>query len=191
MTEREWVDSLCPKLLSAMAPRSDKDRTIVVETGRRLIYALELADYNGNGQPNNPDYKGYQTDLLIADKGPDGAWTPRVVIECKKSRVTTHDALTYSTKAATHKQVHPYLRYGILVGDLHGPVPSRLVRHGTHFDFMVVFASMKPTPTEWRNFRDMLLLEIDASRQMQHLLADRSRKKRTYRVVHRPLVLKP
>jgi hypothetical protein len=52
---------------------------------------------------------GYQTDLLISERLDDGEdWTPRVVVEFKLGSVTTHDALTYSAKAATHKNVHPY-----------------------------------------------------------------------------------
>ena len=43
--------------------------------------------------------------------------------------VTTHDALTYSTKAATHKHVHPYLRYGFLAGGIQ-TIPGRLIKHG-------------------------------------------------------------
>ncbi len=45
-------------------------------------------------------------------------WKPRVVVEAKLGKVTTNDAITYSQKASTHRAVHPYLRYGIMLGDL-------------------------------------------------------------------------
>jgi hypothetical protein len=74
--------------------------------------------------------------LLIAEELEAAAqWVPRVVVEFKLGSVTTHDALTYLAKAATHKNVHPYLRYGIIIGGLDGPVPKRLVRHGHSFVF--------------------------------------------------------
>ncbi|GAI54911.1 unnamed protein product, partial [marine sediment metagenome] len=57
-------------------------------------------------------------------------------IEGKINSVTTHGAITYSQKASTHKNVHPYLRYGILLGNRkHYPLPGRLFRHGAYFDF--------------------------------------------------------
>ena len=55
----------------------------------------------------------YQTDLCIFEKKSEDVSIPRVVMEFK-TRITTHDALTYSAKATKHKQVYPYLRYGIV-----------------------------------------------------------------------------
>jgi len=84
-----------------------------VDTGERLTYAFEILQYNSDG--SHQTYRsGYETDLLVYDINKAGDWIPRVVVECKSGSVTTHDALTYSTKAFTHKHVHPYLRYGIL-----------------------------------------------------------------------------
>ncbi len=40
--------------------------------------------------------------------------------------ITTHDVITYSHKAATHRQVHPYLRYGILWVEENNILPGRL-----------------------------------------------------------------
>lgn len=81
-----------------------------------------------------------QTDLSIVEHIDAERWTPRVVVEAKLGSVTTHDAITYSEKAATHRSVHPYLRYGIMLGEReHHPLPGRLYRHGAQFDFMVSF----------------------------------------------------
>ncbi|HXN85748.1 MAG TPA: hypothetical protein VN867_06730, partial [Candidatus Binataceae bacterium] len=44
---------------------------------------------------------------------------PLVVVELKcgsNSGYTTHDVLTYSAKAARHKELYPYLRYGMAIG---------------------------------------------------------------------------
>ena len=93
---------------------------ITVDAGRRLTYAYEIGRYDTDG-PKQPRSAGYQTDLLVYDSYPNGEWVPRVVIECKTDSVTTHDTLTYSTNAQTHKHVHPYLRYGLLIGNLGKP----------------------------------------------------------------------
>jgi hypothetical protein len=102
--------------------------------------------------------------------------------------VTTHDALTYSAKADTHKQVHPYLRYGILIGD-HGKkaVPTRLFRHGAYFDFMAAWKATKPSDDEWNGLINVLREEIETSRRIEELV----RKQHSpYSLVHRRLILK-
>jgi hypothetical protein len=104
--------------------------------------------------------------------------------------VTTHDALTYSTKAATHKHVHPYLRYGVLIGDFGTSLPGRLIRHGAYFDFMAAWGSEKPTASEWAEIVDVLRDEITASRTLHALLSDsRSKTRKKFRLLHRPLRL--
>ena len=90
------------------------------------------------GQKPEEVKRAYETDLLVSEKVTDQKWKPRLIIEVKIKAVTTHDAITYSQKASEHKIVHPYLRYGILVGSReHYPLPGLLFRHGVHFDFML------------------------------------------------------
>lgn len=80
----------------------------------------------------------FQTDLCIfEDKTPEIS-IPRVVIEFK-TKVTTHDILTYSAKATRHKQIYPYLRYGILASG-EKTVPGRVFTHNESLDF---FASVE------------------------------------------------
>ena len=141
-----------------------------------------------------PDKEGtsvsrYETDLLVYDALDQDVWIPRVVIECKLEGVTTHDAITYSRKASTHKQVHPYLRYGILIGSWgKGQFPARLFRHGEHFDFMAIWAGVEPTDAEWQDFTAVLSDEIKSSRKIHEILtSNRSPVKTRYTPVHRPL----
>jgi hypothetical protein len=131
---------------------------------------------------------GYQTDILVRDDLGNGLWVPRVVIECKLASVTTHDALTYSAKADTHKQVHPYLRYGILIAnhDEKG-VPRRLFRHGAHFDFMAAWKAKDPSDEEWEGLIEVLREEIKTSRRIEEFVSQRSS---AYSLVHRRLILK-
>ena len=190
-SEREWVEDLGTKLETGLQHVSIKGTRVRVACHRKLAYAHEIFGYEGggNGAVNVNDY---QTDILVFDEAAEGRWVPRVVVESKLGRVTTHDALTYSTKAAAHKQVHPYLRYGILIGDLgEDAVPGRLLRHGAHFDFMVTWATAEPDDDRWCDLTDLLGQEIKASRKLQRLLADtRSRERLRYSMIHRPLRLK-
>jgi hypothetical protein len=106
------------------------------------------------------------------------------VIECKLKTVTTHDALTYSAKAATHKNVHPYLRYGIIVGHHPGPVQRLLLRHGHQFDVMQMLALEKPDAADRDHLFKLLRDEVRASRNIQKILSGES----PATLVHRKLV---
>jgi len=114
-----------------------------------------------------------------------------VVIEAKVRSITTHDAITYSQKAASHKAVHPFLRYGIMLGDRqHYPLPGRLYRHGLQFDFMVSFRSTEPTEHEMLRFAHLLQSEVEASRKLERIIYEsRSRNRDHYTILHRRLNL--
>ena len=140
---------------------------ICVDSGRRLAYANEILRYEGD-KTEQKHVATYETDLLIYDARENDR-IPRVVVECKKGNVTTHDALTYRAKAATHKHVHPYLRYGILIGDFGSSIPGRLIRHGAYFDLMMVWSGQNPSDKEWSELTSLLKDEIQASRTLHQL----------------------
>jgi hypothetical protein len=164
---------------------------MVVETGRRLPYAVHVSSYRNKAgepalaEPVTTSYR-YQTDLLISERltATEG-WVPRVVVEFKLRSVSTHDALTYSAKAATHKNVHPYLRYGIVIGNYAGAVPRRLIRHGHQFDFMLTLASEKLTDADRKRLVRLLRDEVRASRTISTLLLGKS----DIRLLHRKLAV--
>jgi hypothetical protein len=187
--EREWVEALVERVRDDLHAKAGNEAAIRVESGKRLTYAHEVFSY-GPDDKGAPRSAGYETDLLVSDVDPEGRWIPRVVVECKTWAITTHDALTYSAKAATHKQVHPYLRYGILIGNYGTALPARLVRHGACFDFMMVWNSSQGSQEEWADFIDVLVDEVRSSRQLQQVLTDRTRGRETFRLLHRPLRLK-
>lgn len=154
-------------------------------------YALEVQEYGaGENQPTVREMS-YETDLVVVETIGDDQWKPRVIIELKIHSITTHDAITYSQKAFTHKTVHPYLRYGILLGNRqHYPLPGRLFRHGAHFDFMASWVSFEPSPTELAGLREILEDEIQASILLEEsIYASRSRNRERYTFLHRPLRL--
>ena len=184
--EREWVETVKRDVEKALARKN-----MIVETSRRLPYAMHISSYKsrafepGFAEPAATETYGYQTDLLIAERlAEPGNWVPRVVVEFKLGSISTHDALTYSAKAATHKNVHPYLRYGIVVGKYAGPVPRRLMRHGHQFDFMLMLQSDTLTDTDRKQLVRLLKEEVEASRSIGKLLTKGS----DARLVHRKLV---
>ena len=122
----------------------------------------------------------------------DGRWTPRVVVEAKVGSINTHDAITYSQKAVAHRSVHPYLRYGVMLGNRrHYPLPGRLCRHGSTFDFLISFEGFEPSEQEMRGFNQLLQEEVEASRSLEKVLYGIRKKDRDhYTVLHRQLVLR-
>jgi hypothetical protein len=189
MTEREWARSIQERLDSQLRACDEGEWKVRVGAGDRLTYAHEILRYGEEG-PVEVHRPGYQTDLLVYDSHDSGDWIPRVVVECKQG-ISTHDALTYSTKASTHKQVHPYLRYGLLIGGYETALPGRVIRHGAYFDFMMVWASQESTPEEWADLVGILSEEVRASRTFQSLLTEnRIRGRERFRLLHRPLRLK-
>jgi hypothetical protein len=184
MTEAEWVEQIASRLRSAAL---HLESGIDVRTRFRLPYRYEASEYH-EGEAVT-EHSEFETDLVVGETFAPGVWTPRVVIEAKLGSVTTHDAITYSYKAAAHKSVHPYLRYGIMVGALH-PLPGRLIRHGAHFDFMLVFRDDEPSQEEWKRFSELVCEEIKASRTLQKLVYDnRSANRDRHAILHRRLVI--
>ena len=164
MDEKEWIALIADKLSAEM-----KTSSLTVEQGKKVPYAYEILHYDSDGKLHAKPMK-YETDLLITESFP-GNTRPIIIIEAKIERVTTHDAITYSQKALAHKQVHPYLRYGVILGARkHYPLPGRLFRHGTAFDFMQSFSGFEPTEAEWKSFIKILWQEAENSRLLREVI---------------------
>lgn len=114
-----------------------------------------------------------------------------MIIEAKIDGVGTHSAITYSQKAAEQKTVHPYLRYGMLVGNLEH-LPGRLLQHGTHFDFMASWKDYKPSKKEREGLIELICDEVKISQQLEKIFFDSKKKdQERYSFLHRPLILRP
>jgi len=140
MNETEFRDEFCSRI------KGELTRYRVFASGKEinLIYRM-IIDGNGEILPKdvkNParGYYAFQTDILIKNE----MMIPLVAIETKYSKITTHDILTYSTKAVKHKEIYPYLRYGLIIGDLEG-IPDKFFIHNQGFDFA---ASLKDINNE-------------------------------------------
>jgi hypothetical protein len=108
----------------------------------------------------------FQTDLCVfEDISPDTS-LPRVVMEFKKS-ITTHDVLTYSTKARKHKQVYPYLRYG-LIASADATIPRRFFTHNEALDFFLAAGGMEASGLR-HAFTKLLAEEAAASRRLEQI----------------------
>lgn len=139
-----------------------------------------------------PTEISFQTDLAIKEVTGRDHWKPRVIIEAKLETITTHDAITYSHKAAAHRAVHPYLRYGVMLGARKKyPLPGRLYRHGTQFDFMISFVGHEPTEQELVDFVHLLHSRIEASRTLEKMIYESRKPGRDqYTVLQRRLDVK-
>ena len=188
MNEREWVKTIIQDVENALKPFNSNLR---VTDSLRLPYASEILTYIDN-EPEQHNFIGYETDILIFEQLDDKRWKPRIIVETKINRVTTHDAITYSQKAQTHKNVHPYLRYGILIGNRKDyPLPGRLFRHGQHFDFMLSWKKFKRDKSEWETLIEILKSEYEASLTLDEIIFNsRSKNRQKFTSLHRPLKLK-
>ena len=89
---------------------------------------------------------------------------PRVVIEFKTG-LTTHDILTYSTKARRHKQIYPYLRYGLLASR-ERCITGKFFTHNEALDFCLATAGVS-RPALRALLRSVIRKEIAASRRLE------------------------
>lgn len=183
MKETEWAKFVAKTL-------DDDLEKFHVISGKKLIYANEIVEYHKESTTYNE--MAYETDILVYEETKDKFWKSRVVIETKIKSITTHDAITYSQKSATHKYVHPYLRYGIFLGNRkHYPLPGRLFRHGAHFDFMLSWKGYSPEEYEWVTLKEIIEKEIVASKNLEEMIFNsRSKDRKKHFALHKPLITK-
>ena len=142
-----------------------------VKRDENLIYKVVI---NENLQfepkaPNNPRRGGYafQTDLLIKKDNK----LPLVVIETKFGGFSTHDVLTYSSKAQKHKEIYPYLRYGLVVGGIN-VIQNRFFTHNIGFDF--AFALKEINNNSLNELVKMIKEQINNAELILNILRNRN-----------------
>ena len=178
MKENDWTKSICELLQDGVLGEN-----IFIDVLKKIPYAFEISalDEAWEVVADGFDKTSFETDMVVYEKQ-NGKIVPRVIIESKVGTVTTHDAITYSHKAMYHKNVIPFVRYGIMLGARETyPLPGRLFRHGTNFDFLFSFVDYEPSEKEIATFIDMLKREITYSRQIEEILSNsRSRGRKHY-----------
>ena len=178
MKENDWTKSICELLQDGVLGEN-----IFIDVLKKIPYAFEISalDEAWEVVADSFNKTSFETDMVVYEKQ-NGKIVPRVIIESKVGTVTTHDAITYSHKAMYHKNVIPFVRYGIMLGARGTyPLPGRLFRHGTNFDFLFSFVDYEPSKKEIATFIDMLKREITYSRQIEEILSNsRSRGRKRY-----------
>lgn len=142
---------------------------LIVRRGAALLYQVTVDNQLSLAVDVKHPTRGnsaYQTDLAVFEQKPDGVSIPRVVMEFK-TRITTHDVLTYSAKSAKHKQVYPYLRYGLVASDL-AAIPRRVFTHNDALDFCACVSGLADKAL-FRFFSSLLGAEIAASRRLEDI----------------------
>jgi len=146
-------------------------RDLVIIKGANLFYELTL---NQNLQlsvsdTTNPKRgnSAFQTDICIYEKI-NNIEFPRVVIEFK-TKITTHDIITYSSKAGKHKKIYPGLRYGILADSI-SRIPNRFFIHNENIDFFLAFETYKNDKLLLKKFIKKLIdEEIQTAKTLEKL----------------------
>ena len=186
MNENEWTKTICDKLQDSLP-----EKKLYAETLQKVPYLQEIDWYTDEWEPEYRVPAKFETDLLIYEKENDKI-VPRVIVEAKLKSITTHDAIAYSYKAEKHKNITPYLRYGVMLGDRNNaPLPGRLYRHGTNFDFMFSFSKEVPSTVEWDAFIKMIIKEVKYSRVMEEMLHEsRNKDRKHYFMLQRQLIVK-
>jgi hypothetical protein len=126
----EYVERKLKEILPELS------RDLIPEKNANLLYQISL-DNNLNPMIKATDPKrghfAFQTDLCIFLKKDRDIKIPKVVIELKNNP-TTHDIITYSSKARKHKSVYPYVRYGLISYNI-SKIPGRFFLHNDSLDF--------------------------------------------------------
>jgi hypothetical protein len=114
------------------------EKNLVIKTKANLLYELFLDKELrlSPKEPKNPKRgnSAFQTDLCVFENINE-ILLPRIVIEFK-TKITTHDIITYSGKAGKHKTIYPSLRYGLLASEI-DKIPNRFFIHNENIDFFI------------------------------------------------------
>lgn len=166
MTESAFVDILYKEL-------NKKISGYTIEKKKNLIYKV-IVTHDGRFKPESPDVckrgqLSFQTDLLIGKKD-NNVWLPLVVIEAKVKGFSTHDVITYSSKAVKHKEVYPYLRYGLVVA---GPkvITNKFFTHNYGFDFAIAIDDTE----DLSPFIKLIKSQIQNSEKLLKILKDENK----------------
>ena len=140
-----------------------------IQRGAALLYQVTVDNkLQLTVEPRRPvrGDSAFQTDLCVFDAKSVDVVIPRVVLEFK-TKITTHDVLTYSAKARKHKQVYPYLRYGLVVSD-EVVVPRRFFVHNDSLDFFAALKNLRAEELE-DFFSRLLTKEVETSRKLENV----------------------
>ena len=165
--ENEFVEVALASARDVIGP------PLSIERGKSLLYQVTVNNrLKMTVNPRDPKrgQSAFQTDLCVFEtvesEDGDSVKIPRVVMEFKWG-LSTHDVLTYSAKATRHKQVYPYLRYGLVIGKAR-VLPGRFFTHNSGMDFAVAAASFGHSRLH-QMLAELLEKEVAASRRLEQI----------------------
>jgi hypothetical protein len=140
-----------------------------IERGAPLLYAVTVNNaLQVTVNPKKPvrGQSAFETDLCVFEQKPGNIKIPRLVMEFKH-RIRTHDIITYNAKAHKHKQVYPYLRYGIVMSG-ETTIPAHLFLHNEALDFGLAALGAGPDAFA-KTLGRIITREVAASRQLEEI----------------------
>ena len=155
-------------------------RSMEAERGAALLYQVKVnnrLDVTVNPKAPTRGQSAFQTDICVFERIAANIRIPRVVLEFKPG-LSTHDILTYSTKASKHKQVYPYLRYGLLASR-ERYLTGKFFTHNEGLDFCLATEGLSRASLR-ALLKSVLKKELSASRRLE-LLAFSESRARLYR----------
>jgi hypothetical protein len=148
-----------------------------IKRGAALFYEVTVDNrLNITVDPKRPmrGSSAFQTDLCVFESKSTEVEIPRVVLEFKEG-ISTHDVITYSAKARKHKQVYPYLRYGLIVSK-ESSVPRRFFTHNDSLDFFGALLGVEASALS-EFFGRLISAEVDTSKRLEKIAFDGFRPK--------------
>jgi len=168
MKEDKFVEEALAAAQEILAP------PLVITRHAPLLYQVTVnnrLDVTVDPRRLSRGHSAFQTDLCVFEDIDTDIRIPRVVMEFKAG-VSTHDVITYSAKARKHKQVYPYLRYGLVIAN-ETTVPGRFFTHNEGLDFCVAAAAYK-TNRVHEIFAKLLRDEVAASRRLEQIAFEKT-----------------
>jgi hypothetical protein len=142
---------------------------LIIQQGASLLYQITVDNrLRISIDPKVPKrgQSAFQTDLCVFEEIDGKTRIPRVVLEFKKG-LSTHDVLICSSKARRHKEIYPYLRYGLIIGDKE-KIPGKFFTHNEALDFCIAADSFKQHRLH-EIIAKLLKEEIEASRKLERI----------------------
>jgi len=88
-----------------------------------------------------------------------------------KTKITSHDVITYSAKVGEHKALYSCLRHGLLASD-EPCIPSKFFVHNENMDFFIA-AKNYTSEEQLRPFvKSLIEKEIEASKILEQIHFD-------------------
>ena len=168
MGERDWVRTI-QEVLNGHFKASNP--ALRAEAEVALPYGTMITGFDDGWKPRYAEKENnFKTDLLIYEQS-GGGRIPRLVIEAKILDASTHDVITYGKKSVLHRELMPYLRYGLMIGaNKSDALTWKHFTHGSDFDFMFSFGAETPDKNERESFLALVDSEVATSRELQGML---------------------